>query len=135
LTFTLFGSILVPLGYSKEIAMVEERQEPEWLTSLREQQQEGVPRAAEGPQEPVGQPDVSGDQQGQMGRVDMVEGLREQFIQAEEEFAAEERESPLPSFILDLRPWQRLVLAVLLFLNVALCGCMGLVMAGRVVLP
>jgi len=113
--------------------MVEEQQEPEWLTSLRERQ--GVPRAAEGPQEPEEPPDVSGGQQGQADQVDMVEGLREQFIQAEEEFAAEERESPLPSFILDLRPWQRLVLAALLFLNVALCGCMGLVMAGRVVLP
>ncbi|MCS7177733.1 MAG: hypothetical protein RML46_05305 [Anaerolineae bacterium] len=33
-----------------------------------------------------------------------------------------------------LSPWQRFVLALLLFLNVALLGCMCLVMTGRVVL-
>jgi len=32
-----------------------------------------------------------------------------------------------------LSPWQRFVLALLLFLNVALLGCMCLVMTGRVV--
>lgn len=32
-----------------------------------------------------------------------------------------------------LAPWQRFVLALLLFLNVALLGCMCLVMTGRVV--
>jgi hypothetical protein len=32
-----------------------------------------------------------------------------------------------------LSPWQRFVLALLVFLNVALLGCMCLVMTGRVV--
>ena len=32
-----------------------------------------------------------------------------------------------------LSPWQRFILALLLFLNVALLGCMCLVMTGRVV--
>jgi len=62
----------------------------------------------------------------------MVEDLREQMIQ-EEELELEEQESPRE--FLSLQPWQRLVLAVLLLLNVALCGCMGLVMMGRVLPP
>ena len=62
----------------------------------------------------------------------MVEDLREQMIQ-EEELELEEQESSRE--FLSLQPWQRLVLAVLLFLNVALCGCMGLVMMGRVLPP
>ncbi len=64
----------------------------------------------------------------------MVEELREQMIQAEEELADKENAHPA-QFLLDLEPWQRLMLAVLLFLNVALCGCMALVMTGRVALP
>ena len=62
----------------------------------------------------------------------MVEDLREQMIQ-EEELELEEEESPRE--FLNLQPRQRLVLALLLFFNVALCGCMGLVMMGRVLPP
>jgi len=62
----------------------------------------------------------------------MVEDLREQVI-LEEELEAEE-EGYNQDF-LNLKPWQRLVLAVLLFFDVALCGCMGLVMMGRVLPP
>ncbi len=63
----------------------------------------------------------------------MVEELREQMIQTGEEFEDEE-ETPT-RLLLGLEPGQRLVLAILLFLNVALCGCMALVMLGRLVLP
>jgi len=63
-----------------------------------------------------------------------MEDLREQAIRAEEEFEREEEARRGRPF-LNLAPWQRLVLAVLLFLNVALCGCMALVMTGRVMLP
>lgn len=62
----------------------------------------------------------------------MVEDLREQMIR-EEEMEAEE-EVPRRG-LLSLEPWQRLVLAFLLFFDVALCGCMGLVMIGRVLPP
>ena len=62
----------------------------------------------------------------------MVEDLREQMIQ-EEELELEEQEAPRE--FLNLQPWQRLVLVVLLLLNVTLCGCMGLVMMGRVLPP
>jgi len=64
----------------------------------------------------------------------MVEELREQMIRAEEELEGEEKAHPA-QFLLGLASWQRLILAILLFLNVALCGCMALVMTGRVVLP
>lgn len=62
----------------------------------------------------------------------MVEDLREQMIQ-EEELELEEQAAPRE--FLNLQPWQRLVLVVLLLLNVTMCGCMGLVMMGRVLPP
>jgi hypothetical protein len=61
----------------------------------------------------------------------MVEDLREQMV--EEDLEVEEE--GLTQEFLNLRPWQRLVLALLLFFDVALCGCMGLVMMGRVLPP
>jgi len=65
----------------------------------------------------------------------MLEDLREQMIQDEEAFEIEEeRRSPV-QFLRDMEPWKRLMLAVLIFLDVALCGCMALVMAGRVTFP
>jgi len=70
----------------------------------------------------------------QPGTGDILDDLREQMALAEEEFEQEERASLTRAFS-GLRPWQRFVLAVLLFLDVALCGCMALVMAGRVGLP
>jgi hypothetical protein len=61
----------------------------------------------------------------------MVEDLREQMIQ-DEEAEFEEEDEGLAQVFLGLQPWQRLTLALLLFFDVALCGCMGLVMIGRV---
>lgn len=95
--------------------MVEDQQEPAWIAALSEQQQ----GAAE-------------DTREQTTQADMVEDLREQMIQVEEELEAEGK-AARP--FLNLKPWQRLLLAVLLFLDVGLCGCMALVMTGRVVLP
>lgn len=62
----------------------------------------------------------------------MAEDLRQQII---EEDAHPESEGGLIQRLLGLSPSQRLALAVLLFLDVALCGCMGLVMIGRVLPP
>ena len=81
--------------------------------------------------------------------VDVLEDLREQMMLAEEEFERKEKRSfsfpstssfsqgaqGLSHTLIALQPAQRLLLAVLLFLNVAICGCMGLVMVGRVTLP
>ncbi len=62
----------------------------------------------------------------------MVEELREQII---EEQAGLERAERATRRIFGLGPWQRLILALLLLANVALCGYMGLVMMGRVLPP
>ena len=61
----------------------------------------------------------------------MVEDLREQMIQ-DEEAEFEEEDEGFAQVFLGLQPRQRLILAILLFFDVALCGCMGLVMIGRV---
>ena len=66
----------------------------------------------------------------------MLKDLREQAIQADDVYEQEEKTRFAQfQFLLDLKPQQRLVLAVLLFLNTALCGCMVLVMIGRVAPP
>jgi len=61
-----------------------------------------------------------------------IEELREQAADAEAEPHVPARKG-LAGALLELAPWQRFVLALLLFLNVALLGCMCLVMTGRVV--
>lgn len=63
----------------------------------------------------------------------MLEDLRDQAMEAEWEERPRRRPSGLAGALLGLAPWQRFVLALLLFLNVALLGCMCLVMTGRVV--
>lgn len=128
--------------------MAQDGQEPAWLTSLREQKQRQQPPAPQGqglqgqglqgeglpswgPQ--MDQEDVVEGPAGPEGPADVMEDLREHMIQAEV-LDLDER-SPLVRVFLNLEPWQRLILAVFLFLDVALCGCMALVMAGRVMLP
>ena len=88
--------------------MAEDQTQADWLAMLSGQQ----------PEEPG--PDL--------------EDLRDQILQAEEDFEAAERPSSA-NFLSTLQPWQRLVLSIMLFLDVALCGCMALVAAGRVRLP
>ena len=123
--------------------MAQDGQEPAWLTSLREQKQRQQPPAPQGQGLPsqglpswgpqMDQEDVVEGPAGPEGPADVMEDLREHMIQAEV-LDLDER-SPLVRVFLNLEPWQRLILAVFLFLDVALCGCMALVMAGRVALP
>ena len=142
--------------------MIEENEQlPDWLIELRDEQLrqhsqepplEQVDRASlvgdlppsmppaevpvtppEAPmapaEEPVAEPEPAAP-------TDMLDSLREQMILAA---AAEELEyaqrRTLVQTVRDLQPAQRLLLATLLFLNVAVCGCMILTMAGRVELP
>jgi hypothetical protein len=114
--------------------MAQDEQEPTWLRSLREQQPGEQPFVAEDQQRQVNRPDRVEGEQRPPGQADVMGDLREQMIQAEEAFEAEQG-LPLAQFFLNLEPWQRLILAVFLFLDMALCGCMALVMAGRVALP
>jgi hypothetical protein len=64
----------------------------------------------------------------------MVEELREQMIR-DEELELEEEGKGWSPMLFGLGPRQRLVLALLIFFDVALCGCMALVMMGRVMPP
>lgn len=67
----------------------------------------------------------------------MVDSLREQFFSEDEDFEYDyevEEEEAGPPF-LGLEPWQRFILSIILFLNVALCGMMALVMTGKVIFP
>jgi hypothetical protein len=106
-----------------------DQQEPAWIANLRAQQQGAEEVPLESPQDAsVGAP------QEQVARPDTLEDLREQMIQAGDDVAVAET-SWLPPMLRNLEPGQRLLLVVLLFLNVALCGCMGLVMIGRVSFP
>jgi hypothetical protein len=106
-----------------------DQQEPAWIANLRAEQQD----AEEVPLESLQDASVGAPQE-QVARPDMLEDLREQMFQAEEDITVAET-SWLPPMLRNLAPGQRLLLAVLLFLNVALCGCMGLVMIGRVSFP
>lgn len=87
---------------------------PEWLRPLRET-------------EPIAdsQPVFAGEP--------ILDELREEARGAD---LGTERRLPqggLRGMLQGLAPWQRFVLALLLFLDVALLGCMCLVMTGRVV--
>jgi hypothetical protein len=75
---------------------------------------------------------LSGEQPEESGPV--LDDLRQRILEADEEFGEVERPSAA-RFLSTLEPWQRLVLSIMLFLDVALCGCMALVAAGRVRLP
>lgn len=62
----------------------------------------------------------------------MLDDLREQAFESQLE-ESDEEVGGLAGVLLGLAPWQRFVLALFLFLDVALLGCMCLVMMGRVV--
>ncbi len=128
---------------------------PDWLAEMRDQQLgqqlEDEPGPTEqavedimgglGEQADLGdvfqdQPDPAVAPPDQTSQGDVLEGLREQMVaQAAEVDLGHREKSPLTQPFSGLRPWQRFALVVLLFLDVALCGCMALVMAGRVGLP
>jgi hypothetical protein len=140
--------------------MVENEELPAWLVELRQQQfgeQPGEqPPTVEDREKRRGQAGMAEATRAQIPHVtgptppaaqlaqpepaappDVLDGLREQMLQAEEEFESQEQRTSLAfaQGIMGLKPAQRLLLTILLFLNVALCGCMGLIMMGRVELP
>lgn len=124
---------------------MEEAQLPDWLASLREQQL-GKLAEAEGPtpdwlsdlrgqrpepQPEAGSPDaaVAEPSSSPAVRPDLLGDLRQQIaLSAEEEARPQRRAGGL-----GLQPYQRFVLAFLLFFEVAVCGCLLLVLTERVV--
>jgi len=63
----------------------------------------------------------------------MLDDLREQALETDLDELEEPPQGELARTLRGLAPWQRFTLALLLFLDVALLGCMCLVMTGRVV--
>jgi hypothetical protein len=140
--------------------VVENEELPAWLVELRQQQFADQPEeqspAIEGRGEKLDQGDVAEAPRTQMAQPeqptvrpiqpvqpepaappDVLGDLREQMLLAEEDldYREERASSAVTKSIMALKPAQRLLLSILLFLNVALCGCMALIMVGRVELP
>jgi hypothetical protein len=63
----------------------------------------------------------------------MLDDLREQALETDLEELERAPQEGLMGMLRGLAPWQRFALALLLFLDVALLGCMCLVMTGRIV--
>lgn len=63
-----------------------------------------------------------------------MDDLRDQFAQ-EWPGLEEDIEPPARRFFLGLEPWQRFVLALFLFLDIAIVGLMVLLITGRIGLP
>jgi len=98
-----------------------DEQAEDWLRRLGEPFGEGPPT----PDQPTLPPEPT------LGGEALLDDLREQATDLGE--IERPPSTGLGGMLLGLAPWQRFVLALLLFLNVALLGCMCLVMAGRVV--
>ena len=118
--------------------MAEEQQLPDWLAELKDQQpaqqpQEEEPLLEEGPKEEiVGR--LIESMQDPMPPPNMVGDLREQMILPEDDFDYEERPSSA-GLLPGMKPWQGFVLALLLFVDVAVLGCLALLVTGRVMFP
>ena len=140
--------------------VVENEELPAWLVELRQQQfadqPEDQPPIVEDRREKIDQGGMAAAPQMQMAQpeplmarpaqpvqpepaapADVLDDLREQMLQAEEDLEYEDERTSFAftQSIMELKPAQRLLLSILLFLNVALCGCMALIMVGRVELP
>jgi hypothetical protein len=122
--------------------MADEGQLPDWLAEMREE-----PLEADTPAEPPAEgledvpepftmeaeeePGAAEDLQSLFEPPDMVDDLREQVTQSYQDEEAATR-APVAGVFPGMKPWQGLVLAVLFFLDVAVCGAMILAMAGRI---
>jgi hypothetical protein len=119
--------------------MAEEQPLPDWLSELKDQQPEQQPQEephlelGEGPQENTFESLIA-SMQDQPPPPDMVGDLREQMILPEDEFDYEERPSSA-GLLPGMKPWQGFILALLLFVNVAVLGCLALLVTGRIMLP
>lgn len=120
---------------------------PDWLAEMRDQQFEDVPNqelaeepTIEPPQpqiDDVGLPETLESPEPQF---DMVEDLREQIGEPEQDLDYGERpqivqwlmEQEFTRFLMRLQPWQRFVLAFALFMDIAVCGCMLLLITQKV---
>jgi hypothetical protein len=99
-----------------------EQPSPDWLADLRKQQLGAQPESQAAP------PSLPEPPPGPAVRPDLLGDLREQIELPEEEARPRSSAGGLAS----LKPQQRFVLALLLFFEVALCGCVLLLLTERV---
>lgn len=95
---------------------------PDWFAEL------GIEESAAPPAAGGGAPALVMDEP-----APLLDELRQQVQLQDIPAAPPRRRGGLGGVLLGLAPWQRLTLAILLFLDVVLLGCMCLVMTGRVV--
>jgi hypothetical protein len=111
--------------------MAENENLPDWLKQLRDQQMGPAPSQ---PAEPVAEPAGEGapapaTQAG--GGANEFDALRER---ASAEPVVEEEPPRVIPIISDLSPFQRFVLALMVFLNVSVLGCLALMVLGKITL-
>jgi hypothetical protein len=123
--------------------MAEDQSLPDWLVDIEEPPPEGEPleevpqpvvdRWVEDSGDEAAQPEAAQPEvvQPEVVQPDVVGDLREYIAPEEPDYAKPTRTGVFPG----MKPWQGLVLALLLFADVLVCGCMALVMLGRVKLP
>jgi hypothetical protein len=118
--------------------MAENENLPDWLRQLRDQQMGPAPSQ---PAEPLAEPAGEGVPATQAGEGVLVpqagsganefDALRER---ASAEPVVEEEPPRVIPIISDLSPFQRFVLALMVFLNVSVLGCLALMVMGKITL-
>ncbi len=109
--------------------MAENENLPDWLKQLRDQQMGPAPSELD---EPLAEPAVEGAPMAPAkSGANEFDALRER-ASAE---PVEEQEPPrVIPIISDLSPFQRFVLALMVFLNVSMLGCLALMVLGKITL-
>jgi len=108
--------------------MAENENLPDWLRQLRDQQMGPAPSQ---PAEPVAEPAGEGAPVTQAGGASEFDALRER---ASAEPVVEEEPPRVIPIVSDLSPFQRFVLALMVFLNVSVLGCLALMVLGKITL-
>jgi len=122
------------LGQGGSVA-TEEDNLPDWLRQLRDQQmgtagaQPAEPAEWPGPPEPAQPPEEVAPPAQAEGSGDAFEELRQR---ASVEPPVEERPRVSIPIVSQLQPVQRFILALMLFLNVSVLGCLFLMVAGKI---
>jgi len=109
--------------------MAENENLPDWLRQLRDQQMGPAPSQ---PAEPLAEPAGEGAPVTPAGGgANEFDALRER---ASAEPVVEEEPPRVIPIISDLSPFQRFVLALMVFLNVSVLGCLALMVLGKITL-
>jgi hypothetical protein len=121
-----------PPGMDRESLVGDLRSQMAWAEERMAQAEAPVIQM----EEPAAPPGVAPVEPEPDESTDVLESWREQMlIEAAEEEREFAQRRTLVQTLMGLKPAQRLLLSILLFLNVAMCGCLILIMLERVELP